>query len=44
MTARTATTTPTRITSGVYGVGWAVLALVVGFLFFWRAEAKYGRG
>jgi teichoic acid transport system permease protein len=27
-----------------YGIGWAVLALVVGFFFFWRAEAKYGRG
>ena len=28
----------------VYGIAWAVLALVVGFYFFWRAEAKYGRG
>ena len=27
-----------------YAVGWAILALAVGFLFFWRAEAKYGRG
>jgi len=27
-----------------YGIAWAVLALVVGFYFFWRAEAKYGRG
>jgi teichoic acid transport system permease protein len=26
-----------------WGVGWAVLALVVGFLFFWRAEETYGR-
>jgi teichoic acid transport system permease protein len=25
-------------------VGWALLAAVVGFLFFWRAEARYGRG
>jgi ABC-type polysaccharide/polyol phosphate export permease len=24
--------------------GWALLALVVGFIFFWRAEARYGRG
>jgi teichoic acid transport system permease protein len=24
--------------------GWAVLALGVGFIFFWRAEARYGRG
>ena len=28
----------------IYGIAWAVLALVVGFYFFWRAEAKYGRG
>jgi teichoic acid transport system permease protein len=27
-----------------YGIAWAALALVVGFLFFWRAEAHYGRG
>jgi teichoic acid transport system permease protein len=27
-----------------FAIGWAVLALVVGFIFFWRAEAKYGRG
>jgi teichoic acid transport system permease protein len=27
-----------------YGIGWAVLALVVGFFFFWRAETRYGRG
>lgn len=26
-----------------YGVGWALLALVVGFLFFWRGEDDYGR-
>jgi len=28
----------------LYGIAWAVLALVVGFYFFWRAEAQYGRG
>ncbi len=28
----------------LYGVAWAVVALGAGFLFFWRAEAKYGRG
>jgi teichoic acid transport system permease protein len=28
----------------VYGVGWAVLALVIGFFVFWRAEVTYGRG
>jgi teichoic acid transport system permease protein len=28
----------------LFGIGWAVFALVVGFFYFWRAEAKYGRG
>jgi teichoic acid transport system permease protein len=28
----------------LYGVGWALLALVLGFFFFWRAETRYGRG
>ena len=28
----------------VYGVFWAVLMLVVGFVYFWKAEEKYGRG
>ncbi len=27
-----------------YAVGWAGVALVVGFYFFWRAETGYGRG
>jgi teichoic acid transport system permease protein len=27
-----------------YAIGWAVLAMVVGFFFFWRAETRYGRG
>jgi teichoic acid transport system permease protein len=27
-----------------YAIGWAVLALVAGFFFFWRAETRYGRG
>jgi len=27
-----------------YAVGWAVVAVLVGFFYFWRAEAKYGRG
>jgi teichoic acid transport system permease protein len=26
------------------GVGWAVLTLVVGAVFFWQAETRYGRG
>jgi hypothetical protein len=25
-------------------VGWAVVTLVVGVVFFWQAETKYGRG
>jgi teichoic acid transport system permease protein len=28
----------------VYGAAWAVVALVIGFVFFWQAETKYGRG
>ena len=27
-----------------YAVAWAVVAVVIGFFFFWRAEARYGRG
>lgn len=27
-----------------FGIGWALLAIVVGFFFFWRAEMRYGRG
>jgi hypothetical protein len=26
------------------GVGWAVVILVLGVLFFWQAETRYGRG
>jgi teichoic acid transport system permease protein len=28
----------------LWGVGWAVATLVAGFVFFWRGEARYGRG
>ena len=28
----------------IAGVGWAILALVVGLVFFWHAEEDYGRG
>jgi teichoic acid transport system permease protein len=28
----------------LYAVGWAVLAVVAGFFFFWWAETRYGRG
>jgi teichoic acid transport system permease protein len=27
-----------------YAIGWAVAAFIIGFVFFWRSEAKYGRG
>lgn len=27
----------------LFGVGWAMLFLVAGFLLFWRAEERYGR-
>jgi teichoic acid transport system permease protein len=37
---------PTVLTSELWiaGFGWAVVTLVVGVLFFWQAETKYGRG
>jgi hypothetical protein len=28
----------------MYGVGWALVALVIGYFVFWRAEVTYGRG
>jgi teichoic acid transport system permease protein len=28
----------------LWGVGWAVVAAVIGFFVFWQAEARYGRG
>jgi teichoic acid transport system permease protein len=28
----------------LYGAAWAVVAIVVGFVFFWEAETRYGRG
>lgn len=28
----------------LWGIGWAVLALVLGFVWFWRGEERYGRG
>ncbi len=28
----------------VAGIGWAVVALIVGAVFFWQAETRYGRG
>jgi teichoic acid transport system permease protein len=37
---------PDVLTSEVWlaGIGWAVVALVAGVIFFWRAETRYGRG
>jgi teichoic acid transport system permease protein len=26
------------------GAGWAIVTLVAGVLYFWQAEARYGRG
>ena len=28
----------------VAAVGWGVVIFLVGIVFFWQAEAKYGRG
>jgi teichoic acid transport system permease protein len=28
----------------LYGIAWAVVAIVMGFWVFWQAEARYGRG
>ncbi len=28
----------------LYGAGWALVAVVIGFFFFWQAEVRYGRG
>lgn len=28
----------------VYGIGWAVFAVVIGYFVFWQAEVTYGRG
>ena len=28
----------------LWGIGWAIVALMVGFVFFWQAETRYGRG
>jgi teichoic acid transport system permease protein len=31
-------------TTWMLAIGWAVLVLVVGFIYFWRGEEEYGRG
>jgi teichoic acid transport system permease protein len=37
---------PTFVSTHLWqlGAGWAIVALVVGFWFFWRKEVNYGRG
>jgi teichoic acid transport system permease protein len=37
---------PGIVTSELWlaGLGWAVVAMVVGVLYFWQAETRYGRG
>jgi teichoic acid transport system permease protein len=35
---------PIETSTWVWGVFWAVATCVLGFIYFWRAEAKYGRG
>jgi teichoic acid transport system permease protein len=37
---------PTTTTSELWlaGVGWAVVTLAVGVVYFWQAETRYGRG
>ena len=44
--ARTAVLPEVTATLGLWlwGAAWAVGTLAVGFVFFWHAEAKYGRG
>ena len=28
----------------LWGIGWAIVAVLAGFVFFWQAETRYGRG
>ncbi|GAA2234814.1 ABC transporter permease [Rarobacter faecitabidus] len=34
---------PFNWTMWLWALGWAIVALAVGLVFFWRAEARYGR-
>ncbi|GAB3174562.1 ABC transporter permease [Myceligenerans halotolerans] len=36
-------TIPPDLTMWYWGIGWAVVTFVVGFIVFWRAEERYGR-
>ncbi|GIG91639.1 ABC transporter permease [Plantactinospora endophytica] len=40
----TAPVTASQTQSWLLGIGWAVLAGVLGFIYFWRGEKEYGRG
>ncbi|MGD9957902.1 ABC transporter permease [Nocardioides sp.] len=35
---------PIDVATWAWGIFWALLTLGVGFVYFWRAEARYGRG
>ncbi|GAB3975191.1 ABC transporter permease [Plantactinospora veratri] len=40
----TAPVTASQTQSWLLGIGWAALAGVLGFIYFWRGEKEYGRG
>ena len=40
----TAPVTASQTQSWLLGVGWAAVAGVLGFIYFWRGEKEYGRG
>ncbi|AVT36170.1 ABC transporter permease [Plantactinospora sp. BB1] len=40
----TAPVTASQTQSWLLGIGWALLAGVLGFIYFWRGEKEYGRG
>jgi len=40
----TAPVTASQTQSWLLGAGWALLAGVLGFVYFWRGEKEYGRG
>jgi len=35
---------PVQASSWLWGIGWAAVTLVLGFIYFWRAEEQYARG
>ncbi|MBE1488661.1 ABC transporter permease [Plantactinospora soyae] len=40
----TAPVTASQTQSWLLGIGWALVAGVLGFIYFWRGEKEYGRG